>query len=66
MPTESLPPAPAQAADSVRPRVEQREEAGGQWAVARGRWTAMAMSSRTTWDALEKSLAGAPAQDGRA
>jgi phospholipid/cholesterol/gamma-HCH transport system permease protein len=66
MSTVPPPPAYAQDADSRRPRVEQREEAGARWAVASGCWTAMAMSSRTSWDALEKSLAGTPAQDGRA
>jgi len=49
-------PAAAQDADSMRPHVEQRDEAGARWAIARGCWTAMAMSSRTTWNALEQNL----------
>lgn len=65
MPTASPPPADAQDADSARPRVEQREQEGRDWAIASGRWTALAMSSRRTWSALSQNLEGMPAKDDR-
>lgn len=65
MPSESLSPAVAQDAESIRPRVEERRQDDGNWAVASGRWTALAMSSRRTWDALSSNLAGVPANDDR-
>jgi phospholipid/cholesterol/gamma-HCH transport system permease protein len=65
MPTASPPPADAQDADSARPRVEQREQEGRDWAVASGPWTALAMSSRRTWSALSQNLEGMPAKDDR-
>lgn len=65
MPSESLSPAAAQDAESIRPRVEERQQDGGNWAIASGRWTALAMSSRRTWDALSSNLAGLPASDDR-
>ena len=65
MPTDSLPPVDAQDAEGMLPRVEQREQEGGRWAVASGRWTALAMSSPPTWNALSQSLKGVPAQDDR-
>ncbi|RST50242.1 MlaE family ABC transporter permease [Variovorax sp. DXTD-1] len=66
MPIATSPADDASAADSVLPRVEQREQDGRSWTVARGRWTTLAMSSRTAWQALEKDLAGAPPSDDRA
>ncbi|WP_431274414.1 MlaE family ABC transporter permease [Variovorax ureilyticus] len=61
------PPSPtAPEADSDRPRVEEREHEGGSWAVVSGRWTALAMSSRRTWDALSSNLAVVPPSDDRA
>lgn len=65
MPSESLSPAAAQDAESIRPRVEERKQEDGNWAVASGRWTALAMSSRRTWDALSGNLASVPASDDR-
>jgi phospholipid/cholesterol/gamma-HCH transport system permease protein len=62
----SLPTADAQNADRLRPRVEQRDGEGGNWAVARGCWTALSMSSRRTWDVLAKNLEAMPPQDDRA
>lgn len=56
----------AQDAESDRPRVEERQQDGGNWAVATGRWTALAMSSRRTWEALSGNLAGIPPGDDRA
>ena len=46
---------------SALPRVERRTDIGGEWAEAGGRWTALAMSSRETWNALSDSLARLPA-----
>jgi phospholipid/cholesterol/gamma-HCH transport system permease protein len=66
MPTASQPPIDAQDADSVLPRVEQREQAGRSWAIARGRWTALVMTSPQTWITLSKNLEGIPSQDDRA
>ena len=61
------PPSPhAPEAESDRPRVEEREQEGGHWAVASGRWTALAISSRRTWDALSSNLAVMPPSDDRA
>ena len=65
MPTDPLPPADAQDAQSMRPRVDERDQEGGHWAVASGRWTALAMSSPQTWNALSDNLKGVPAQDDR-
>jgi phospholipid/cholesterol/gamma-HCH transport system permease protein len=56
----ATPPAAAPVADSALPRVEQREQGGRAWAVASGRWTALAMSSRQSWSALSKSLDAVP------
>jgi len=66
MPTASLPPADAQDADNALPRVEERDEEGRNWAIAIGRWTALAMSSPRTWNALSDNLKGMPAKDDRA
>jgi len=44
MPIDSPSPADAQDAASVQPRVEERDHEGAHWAVASGRWTALAMS----------------------
>jgi len=66
MPTASLPPADAQDADNALPRVEERDEEGRNWAIASGRWTALAMSSPRTWNALSDNLKGMPAKDDRA
>ncbi|MEJ1166106.1 ABC transporter permease [Variovorax sp. CCNWLW186] len=66
MPIATSPADDASAADSVLPRVEQREQDGRSWTVAHGRWTTLAMSSRTAWQSLEKDLAGAPPADDRA
>lgn len=65
MPIASPPPADAQDADSALPRVEQREQEGRDWAIASGRWTALAMSHRRTWSALSQNLEGLPAKDER-
>lgn len=58
--------APTKAPDPDRalPRLEQCERDGKQWTVASGRWTAMAISTRSSWAAVEKSLAAVPARDG--
>jgi len=53
-------------AESDRPRVEEREQEGGNWAIATGRWTALSMSSRRAWEALSSNLAGVPPRDDRA
>jgi phospholipid/cholesterol/gamma-HCH transport system permease protein len=65
MPPDPLQPA-EQDADGMQPRVEERREGSASWAVARGRWTALAMSSRRSWEALSSNLAGLPASDDRA
>ncbi len=66
-PTEPMPsaaaPIPAPDAESVLPRVVRRDEQGHQLNVASGRWTALAMSRTSTWEALSKSLEGTPAND---
>ena len=59
-------PAPAPDADDGLPRLTQREQDGQQWTLATGRWTALAMSRRTSWDALSKQLESAPDTDGSA
>jgi phospholipid/cholesterol/gamma-HCH transport system permease protein len=66
MPIASPPSADAQDADSALPRVRQRDEAGREWAVASGRWTALAMSNPSTWSALSSNLDGVPPKDDRA
>ncbi len=53
-------------AESDRPRVDERRQDDGTWAVAAGRWTALAMSSRRTWEALSGNLAGIPPSEDRA
>jgi phospholipid/cholesterol/gamma-HCH transport system permease protein len=65
MPPAPPPSADAQDAASALPRVEQREQEGARWAVASGRWTSLAMSSRRAWSALAESLERTPAQDDR-
>lgn len=65
MPTDPLPTADAQDAQRRQPRVEQLEQAGGPWAVASGRWTALTMSSPAIWNALSQNLAAMPTQDDR-
>lgn len=55
----SAAPVPAPDADAL-PRVAQREQDGKAWNVASGRWTALAMSRRSSWDALSKNLEAAP------
>ena len=66
-PTEPMPsaaaPIPAPDAESVLPRVVRRDQQGHQLNVASGRWTALAMSRTSTWEALSKSLEGTPAND---
>ena len=54
---------PAPDAESVWPRVVRRDEQGHRLCVASGRWTALAMSRASTWEALSKSLEAAPAND---
>jgi phospholipid/cholesterol/gamma-HCH transport system permease protein len=66
MPLDPLPSADAQNAESVQPRVEERQQAGANWAIASGRWTALVMSSRRTWEALSVNLAAIPAREDRA
>ncbi|MDM0002459.1 ABC transporter permease [Variovorax sp. J22P240] len=61
------PPSPADAQDaaSVQPRVEERDHEGAHWAVASGRWTALAMSSPNAWESVSQDLECVPAQDDR-
>ena len=66
MPTDLPMPADAPEAQGAQPRVDEREQEGGPWAVASGRWTVLAMSSAPAWAALSDSLKGVPAQDDRA
>ncbi|VTU17113.1 MlaE family ABC transporter permease [Variovorax sp. PBL-E5] len=66
MPIASSPPADAQDADPALPRVQQHDEEGRDWAVASGRWTALAMSYPSTWNALALNLDGVPPKDDRA
>ena len=56
----SAPGAPATAA---APRLEARDVDGIAWVRASGRWTAMALSSRSTWTALSGALQGMPARE---
>ncbi len=56
-------PIPAPDAESVLPRVVRHDEQGRRLTVASGRWTALAMSRTSTWEALSKSLGAAPASD---
>ncbi|MBB3182353.1 ABC transporter permease [Variovorax sp. Sphag1AA] len=56
----------AQEAESDHPRVEERQQEGGTWAIATGRWTALAISSRRTWEALSSNLDGVPPSEDRA
>ncbi|MBO9652157.1 MAG: ABC transporter permease [Variovorax sp.] len=56
----------AQETESDHPRVEERQQEGGNWAIATGRWTALAISSRRTWEALSSNLAGVPPSEDRA
>ena len=65
MPIDSPSPADAQDAASVRPRVEERDHEGAHWAVASGRWTALAMSSPSAWESVSQDLECVPAQDDR-
>lgn len=44
-------------------RIESREQDGKRWIVASGRWTTLAMSSASDWQALAKSLDALPRQD---
>jgi phospholipid/cholesterol/gamma-HCH transport system permease protein len=54
--------APAGGAPSVEKRNAGSGNGEGAWAAASGRWTALAMSSRSTWNALSESLRRVPAQ----
>jgi phospholipid/cholesterol/gamma-HCH transport system permease protein len=65
MPTDSPSPADAQDATSVQPRVEELDHEGAHWAVASGRWTALAMSSQSSWESVSQDLECVPAQDDR-
>ncbi|SEB26559.1 ABC transporter permease [Variovorax sp. YR216] len=56
----------AQETESDQPRVQERQQEGGNWAIATGRWTALSMSSRRAWEALSGNLAGVPPSDDRA
>ena len=47
------------------PTVGSRDVDGVAWAMASGRWTAAALSSRATWTALSGALQRVPARDGR-
>jgi len=54
--------APRRSSDDASPRVERAPaEAHGPW-VPRGRWTALAFSSRRQWEALERQLDAANAR----
>jgi phospholipid/cholesterol/gamma-HCH transport system permease protein len=48
----------------VAPTVAPRDVDGIAWAVAGGRWTAAALSSRATWTALSGALQRVPPRDG--
>lgn len=48
------------AADSALPVLAERVQDGRGWAVASGRWTALALSQQATWDALKTALAKLP------
>jgi len=65
MPIDSPSPADAQDAASVQPRVEERDHEGAHWAVASGRWTALAMSSSSAWESVSQDLECVPAQEDR-
>lgn len=61
----TTPPADSPAAADVgaSPCIESREQDGKRWIVASGRWTTLAMSSPSDWQALAKSLDALPRQD---
>jgi phospholipid/cholesterol/gamma-HCH transport system permease protein len=59
-----LPGASGVPSAGATPGVEARDVDGAAWAVASGRWTALALSSRTTWNALSGALQRVPARDG--
>ncbi|MET0543191.1 MAG: ABC transporter permease [Variovorax sp.] len=61
-PAPAAQPATPSAAADVTPRIEVAS--GG--VVASGRWTALALSHRSTWGALEKRLASGSAKGGAA
>jgi phospholipid/cholesterol/gamma-HCH transport system permease protein len=58
----SSPAAPALAPEAERalPRLALREQDGKKWACASGRWTALALSRRASWEALSQDLQAAP------
>lgn len=66
MPIAPSPPVDAQDADHALPRVRQHDEGGRGWAIASGRWTALAMSRPSTWTALSANLGAVPPADDRA
>jgi phospholipid/cholesterol/gamma-HCH transport system permease protein len=51
-------------ATDIAPTVAPRDVDGVAWAVANGRWTAAALSSRATWTALSGALQRVPPRDG--
>ncbi|VWX58777.1 Phospholipid/cholesterol/gamma-HCH transport system permease protein [Burkholderiales bacterium 8X] len=55
----------AQNAAAALPRVEQRQQGGQSWAVAGGRWTALALSSPNAWKSLAKALDAVPPEGER-
>jgi len=64
MPSTTTPAdSPAAADVGASPRIESREQDGRRWIVASGRWTTLAMSSASDWQALAKSLDALPRQD---
>lgn len=54
-------PTPGTVAENVLPRVVQHDHQGHLLNVASGRWTALAMSRTSTWQALSKDLKTVPA-----
>ncbi len=58
--TFATPPADVPDASTAFPRITRRAQAGRDWQVASGRWTALALSRPPSWAALSKSLSAAP------
>ncbi|RZL63825.1 MAG: ABC transporter permease [Variovorax sp.] len=66
MPQPPSPPDNVSPADSTLPSLTMRDEAGREWTALTGRWTALALSQPSTWDAVSTALRQVPHRDDRA
>ena len=66
MPNPPPPPDNVSPADSAMPSLAERDASGRPCTVATGRWTALALSQPSTWEAVSTALAQVPHRGDRA